>query len=205
MAEKTFKEIFDEFSKKMLDLDPENELDRYWSRIHNQALNEPDWESLYYAFPDGVEIRVESECFISTITITDTEGKEHEFITNAKSGNYFDYWMGFNHFESDHALSLKHLISDTDEYFIDRICATYSLKKLQEELTDDVLQKVFKGHNVVSFAYLLANPRKDVVEWALQHKEELGLKKVKRGFIAEYQAIPELKKLILNTLEKKGE
>lgn len=65
--------------------------------------------------------------------------------------------------------------------------------------------KYNKGNSVVSFEYLFANPRKEVVKWALKHKEELGLSKVAREFIEEYQAIPELKELILNTLEKKGE
>ena len=61
------------------------------------------------------------------------------------------------------------------------------------------------GHRLVDFRYLLANPRKDVVEWALKHKNELGLNDVDHEFIEKHQAIPELKELILNTLELKGE
>ena len=53
--------------------------------------------------------------------------------------------------------------------------------------------------------YFLINPRKDVVEWALKHKDELGIKNVKREFIEQHQAIPELKEMILNNLyEKEG-
>lgn len=204
MTEKTFKETFEAFSNKMLDLNPEYESNRNTNRIFHKGANEPDWESLYYNLPDGCDITVDTGNFISLITVSNNECEEYEFITNAISGNYFDYWIGFQHFEGDDAYSLKDLISRADQYLIDRECATLSLKELQEELTDDVLEKVFKGHDVVIFSYLLTNPRKDVVEWALKHKEELGLKGVKRKFVEEYQVVPELKELILNTLGKKG-
>ena len=75
------------------------------------------------------------------------------------------------------------------------------LAALQQELTDETLKKVFKGHHIVSFEYLLANPRKDVVEWALVHKDELGIGGVSSEFIEKYQAIPELKELIFQSLQ----
>ena len=45
---------------------------------------------------------------------------------------------------------------------------------------------------------------KDVIEWALKHKEELGLRYVQNSFIEKYQAIPELKELIFKELNKEG-
>ena len=52
----------------------------------------------------------------------------------------------------------------------------------------------------MSFKYLLANPRKEVVEWALKHKDELGLNKEDASIAEQYQAISELRELILQTL-----
>lgn len=78
-------------------------------------------------------------------------------------------------------------------------CATEDLKTIEEEVKGQY--KIVANEWVA--AYFLINPRKDVVEWALKHKDELGLNTVKREFIEKHQAIPELKELILKTL--KGE
>ena len=55
--------------------------------------------------------------------------------------------------------------------------------------------------------YLLVNPRKQVVEWALKNFDYNSYKVTCEWFrfIDERQAIPELKELIINTLEKQGE
>lgn len=204
MTDMTLKEIVNEFSKKMLDLNPECETERIQRNFFNECPKEPDWED-WYCRIDDAEIDVTLGTFIAIITVVDSEGEEYEFKTNSLSGRYLDCWISYDHFESDDAYSLKDYIREAEECFIDRECATYTLEALQEELTDEVLQNVYKGHHVVSFKYLLANPRRDVVEWALKHKEELGLTLVKPEFVGKYQAVPELKELILNTLEKKGE
>ena len=50
------------------------------------------------------------------------------------------------------------------------------------------------------------NPRRDVVEWALQTFDYKSQPDLQKGLdlVKDRQAIPELKELILNTLEKKG-
>ena len=199
MTDMTLKEIVNEFSKKMLDLNPECETERIQRNFFNECPKEPDWED-WYCRIDDAEIDVTLGTFIAIITVVDSEGEEYEFKTNSLSGRYLDCWISYDHFESDDAYSLKDYIREAEECFIDRECATYTLEALQEELTDEVLQNVYKGHHVVSFKYLLANPRKEVVEWALKHKDELGLNKVKLEFIEEHQAIPELKELIFKEL-----
>ena len=80
-------------------------------------------------------------------------------------------------------------------------CSTESL----ERITEDVQEQYEVVANEKVAEYFLINPRKDVVEWALKHKDELGIKNVKREFIEQHQAIPELKEMILNNLyEKEG-
>lgn len=136
--------------------------------------------------------------FTATICVIPADGEECEVITNLISGDFFDAWMAYDNYYPD---GIKQTIYCANKYAIQAKCATYSLHELQEELTDEVLQKVFKGHHVVSFDYFLANPRKDVIEWALKHKDELGLNKVEHSFVEKYQAIPELRDLILRTLK----
>ena len=227
MTEKTFKETFEAFSKEMLDLAPEQEFDRLAGRVANK-MERPDWELLYYDLGEDAEIMVNTEYFTSNISVIDSQGKIYSTITNALSGSFFENWLGFQHYGNSDPDALKGPIYENDQYSYERMydarstyeffttshqqkldsirirCLTWPLEKLKGELPND-LEKVFKGHDVMTLEYLLINPRKDVVEWALKHKEELDLKKVNPGFIKEYQAIPELKELILNTLEKKGE
>ena len=47
----------------------------------------------------------------------------------------------------------------------------------------------------------LINPRKEVVEWALEHRHVLGITEEEAIKAAQYQAIPELKERILKELE----
>ena len=75
-------------------------------------------------------------------------------------------------------------------------CLTEDLKTIEEEVKGQY--RIVANEGVAKF--FLINPRKDVVEWALKHKDELRLTTVKREFIEKHQAIPELKELILNTL-----
>lgn len=80
-------------------------------------------------------------------------------------------------------------------------CSSESLEKIIEEVQEQY--EVVSEEGVAR--YFLANPRKDVVEWALKHKDELKLNNVDHEFIEKHQAIPELKELILKELGKKGE
>ena len=75
-------------------------------------------------------------------------------------------------------------------------CSSEDLKTIEEEVKGQY--SIAANEGVARF--FLINPRKDVVEWALKHKDELQLTTVKREFIEKHQAIPELKQLILNTL-----
>ena len=55
--------------------------------------------------------------------------------------------------------------------------------------------------------FLLVNPRNEVVEWALDvfdYKSQPNIH-LELDFVESRQAIPQIKELILNTLEKKGE
>ena len=189
VEEMTLKEAIDEFLKMIAKYLPENEDNERFEELYTKITDEDAFIDVY------------PHDFTATISIS-TEDEEYEGTTNLISGITFDKLQWFN---LDFPEELPKYIHDGYLFATQLACATSSLEKIQKELTEEVLQTVFKGNSVVSFEYLFANPRKEVVKWALKHKEELGLSKVAREFIEEYQAIPELKELILNTLEKKGE
>ena len=157
---------------------------------------------LSYKFEDEGSLDIDMQNFTAVIVLTDEEENEYKIITNLISGDFFDALYGYGY--DDYITFLEYARYRTDQSSIDTKCATFNLEQIQDELTDEVLQKVFKGHNVVSFKYLLANPRKEVVEWALKHKNELGLNHNHCEFANKYQAIPELKELIFKELNKEG-
>ena len=88
-------------------------------------------------------------------------------------------------------------------------CATYPLEKIKEQIISfEFLEKeglIDKKNN--NFYYLFINPRKEVVEYALENKEyfysdNLVQKFFIQGFVKENQVNPELKELVLNELKQ---
>ncbi|MBP5343773.1 MAG: hypothetical protein J6Y85_01690 [Alphaproteobacteria bacterium] len=193
----SLQEVVDELSVRFLDAEYKdiNESEDRFMDLYDKICDEVD------------EIKVDSRVFIATIDFCSKDGDSlHQITTNAVSGALFDTLHELViQDECRTCLDLQEEVSKSSQSEIDISCVTYSLVELQEELTDEILQKIFKGHHVVSFEYLLANPRKDVVEWALKHKEELGLGVQHLEFAEQYQANDEIKELIVKTLQEKGE
>ena len=88
-------------------------------------------------------------------------------------------------------------------------CATYPLNKIKEQIISfEFLDKeglIDKERN--NFYYLFINPRKEVVEYALENKEyfysDNSVQKFFiQGFVEENQVNPELKELVLNELKQ---
>ena len=198
VEEMTIEEMVEELRNIVLDFEPSD------GHCFNEVDTIEDYlEDLTYKFEENGSVTTDIRNFTAVITLKDEEGNKYKIITNPISADFFDALYGYGY--DDYVTFLEYARYRTEQPSIDTRCATFSLEQIQEELTDEVLQNVYKGHNRVSFKYFLANPRRDVVEWALKHKEELGLTLVKPEFVEKYQAIPELKELILNTLGKKGE
>ena len=182
----TLKEKMDEFSKMLLDYLPENDDDDRFEELYEKIREEVD------------DIDVDTKDFITNIEFYPLEEDEiYQATTNIISGDFFSWRTSHDFAPLD---EYWRAIFNVNQFFLQKKCATYPLEKIQKELTDEVLQKVIKGHGYMDFKYLLANPRKDVVEWALKHKDELNFRGVPKDFIEERQAIPELKELILKTL-----
>ena len=198
VEEMTIKETAEELRTILLDYVPTKEGSFY--RPSNIELR---LEDLYYKFQDVSFIDVELRNFTAIIAFEDEVGDEYKITANPISTDFFDVLCSYGY--DDYFIFLKSGDYRTRQSLINTRCVTFTLEQIQEELTDEVLQNVFKGHHVVSFKYLLANPRKDVVEWALEHKDELGISKRDMSEVAKYQVIPELKELILNSLNDKGE
>lgn len=194
----TLEETMDEISETLLDYIIEYDYDKDYD--YHGFCEESRIEQLYTRLMEDISsVDVRLKNFIATIEfIHKDESKKYHMITNIISGFLFSWLYAKDRPCPD---ELADHSSSSFKHSINEKCATYSLAALQQELTDETLKKVFKGHHIVSFEYLLANPRKDVVEWALVHKDELGIGGVSSEFIEKYQAIPELKELIFQSLQ----
>ena len=163
---------------------------------------EQRFEDLYFKLEEHFyDIKLHN--FTAEIYFFDDNKKNYQITTNLITGDYYDRMLSCGYDDFKYALQSGEYNSSIQSE-IDIKCAVFPIDELKQELTNKILQKVFKGHDVVSFVYLLTNPRKDVIEWALKHKEELGLRYVQNSFIEKYQAIPELKELIFKELNKEG-
>ena len=106
-----------------------------------------------------------------------------------------EYWI----YEKGGLLTID--LKDNFYYKQSFFCVISDLKTIEEDIKGQY--QIVANEGVARC--LLINPRKEVVKWALQHKDELGISNEEISKAVKYQAIPELKELILNTLEKKGE
>ena len=188
----TLEEAVEEFRQMLLDYDS----------MGNDDAFEERFEELYFKVEEYFK-DIKLHNFTVEIYFSDDNKKSYQITTNLINGDYFDRMLSYGYDDFKYARQSGEYNSPFQSE-IDKKCAVFTLEELQQELTDEVLQKVFKGHDIVSFIYLLTNPRKDVIEWALKHKEELGLRYVQKRFIEKFQAIPELRELISNNLEIKG-
>ncbi len=81
---------------------------------------------------------------------------------------------------------------------------------LKNNREEELWGSVYDSYDPMSYFYLLFNPRKDVVEWALKNMKQLplevdGCSTYYEELIRTRQAIPELRELILKTLKIKKE
>ncbi len=121
------------------------------------------------------------------------------------------YWYG--RYEEDVYHEFFYIICEAYTKYQELLFSTCSLDTIKENVLvekqnpNELFQQNNGDHLYTSPWFLLVNPRKDVVEWALQNFEYKSQPKVQEGLdlVEDRQAIPELKELILNTLELKGE
>ncbi|MBP5343772.1 MAG: hypothetical protein J6Y85_01685 [Alphaproteobacteria bacterium] len=192
VEEMSIEEAIAEFSEILIEFRPKDQCTRFY-----ELYNKIDTDLGFYIDAKDFFTSIEFRKYASNMV-------RSRLITNVFSGAFFN-WVANCGDCTDYCICVnaENAICNDIKCSVKKKCAIYPLKKLQEELTDDILQKVINEHTAWLFEYLLINPRKDVVEWALKHKEELGLNKVERNFVEKYQVIPELRELIFNTLEVK--
>lgn len=179
----TFDEIVDEFSKLLLNYFGQDEDGRF--------------EKLYDKIAEKAKIDVDWEEFIAKIEIA-TKEKKYKFLTNSMSGRIFWAWM-FNGKTFPSLVDQILYYGQRDNIRIK--CITSDLKTIKKELTNKVLKTVFHRHYVVTLEFFLLNARRDVIEWALKHQDELGIGSDDYGFVSQNQANPDLKRYILENLE----
>ena len=120
------------------------------------------------------------------------------------------YWYG--RYEEDVYHEFFYIICEAYTKYQELLFSTCSLDTIKENVLvekqnpNELFQQNNGYHLYTSPWFLLVNPRRDVVEWALQTFDYKSQPDLQKGLdlVKDRQAIPELKELILNTLEKKG-
>ena len=128
---------------------------------------------------------------IGTISFFNENLPDKEFYLGMYNADYWTY-------ENNGLLTID--LKDFFYYKQSFFCIISDLKDIIEDIKGQY-QIVANEHVARCF---LINPRKEVVEWALEHKEELGFSKEEATEAAKHQAIPELKELVLKELDMKG-
>lgn len=133
-------------------------------------------------------------CFLALgkILFFDETIPEKEFYLGMYNA---DYWL----YEKNGLLTID--LKDFFHYKQSLFCIISDLKAILADIKE---QYQIVANEGVAMCFLI-NPRSEVVKWALEHKDELGISKGDMSEVAKYQVIPKLKELILNSLNDKGE
>ena len=136
-----------------------------------------------------VDMNASDGCFLGTGTISffDKTIPCKEFYLGIYNA---EYWI----YEKGGLLTID--LKDYFRYKQSLFCVISDLKTIEEDIKG---QYQIVANEGVARCFLI-NPRRDVVKWALQHKDELGIDKEDVSIATEYQAIPELKEMILKAL-----
>ena len=122
-----------------------------------------------------------------TISFFDKTIPDKEFYLGMYNA---DYWVYENN--GLFTLDLKDICYYKQSFF----CVISDLKDIEKDIKG---QYQIVANEGVARCFLI-NPRKEVVEWALKHKEELKLTKEDYAIAKKYLAIPELREMILKAL-----
>ena len=159
--------------------------------VQTKHWNNPELQKAYDDLCEIaiVDMKTGDGCFLGTGTISflDKTIPDKEFYLGMYNAEYWVYEKG------------GLLTIDLKDYFYYKqsfFCVISDLKDIVEDIKG---QYQIVANERVARCFLI-NPKKEVVEWALQHEEELGITKEEISLAAEYQAIPELKELILGSL-----
>ena len=137
-----------------------------------------------------VDMNTSDGYFLGTGTISffDKTIPDKEFYLGMYNA---DYWVYENN--GLFTLDLKDICYYKQSFF----CVISDLKDIEKDIKG---QYQIVANEGVARCFLI-NPRKEVVEWALKHKEELKLTKEDYAIAEKYLAIPELKEMILKALQ----
>lgn len=155
------------------------------------------FEQLYEKITDEAVIDVDKKYLVAEICICN-DNESYSIITNSVSGAIFDAWIFYG---KRFPGAMNQIIYYAQRDAIHLRCILANLRQIKDELKPKILKKVIRGHYIADFQCLLANPRKNVVEWALKHKDYLNYDFQDRNFAKYNQKNPELRKLILKTLD----
>lgn len=166
----------------------------FWKNHGNGTIDIPDLSDIVWMevefFPNDNNLKVVSK-----------------WIPSANA--LFLYWADKD--EYDICDEFTFVICESTNRNQSLVFATYDLDDIKELVlvegkdANDLFSEDIGDCCYASPWYLLINPRRDVVEWALQNLDYKSQLKVQDGLglVENRQAIPELKELVLKTL--KGE
>ena len=157
---------------------------KLWLEIEEYAdiHNEDGWGPYYVEVsftPKDRNDLMEIKTYILSSIFT----KFYYLMNDSSLEEEFEYQCGEAYAYMREALFATNTIEEIQSYFMGR-----DIKK--------TVQQSWDGEELYVNSYLLMNPRKDVVEWALENKDALCLDEYdyKKGL--QYQTVPELRALI---------
>ena len=166
--------------------------DRFIKLIQTKNFDELEVQEAYEALQKVADIDVGLDdgrvVTLGCVSFFDKALPEKEFYLGRKNAEWIVYGNAEMNFSEQYWV--LHAVQQL-------FCVIENLKTIKKEIEGHLSIMAHEG----IASYLLINPRKDVVEWALAHKDELDLRNVNPDFIKEHQAIPELRDLILKTLK----
>ena len=162
--------------------------------VQTKHWGNPELQKAYEDLCDVATVDVETgdRCFLAsgTISFLDDNIPDKEFYLGIFNA---DYWVYENN--GLFTLDLKDICYYKQSFF----CIISDLKAIEEDIKG---QYQIVANEGVARCFLI-NPRREVVEWALEHKDELGITEEEISKAIKYQAIPELKGIILNNYLRK--
>lgn len=166
--------------------------DRFIELIQTKNFDESEVQKAYKELQKVADIDVGLDdgrvVTLGCVSFFDKALPEKEFYLGRKNAEWIVYGNAEMNFSEQYWV--LHAVQQL-------FCVIENLKTIKKEIEGHL--SIIAHEGIAS--YLLINPRKDVVEWALAHKDELGLVNVNHDFIEKYQAIPELKELIFQSLQ----
>lgn len=163
-------------------------------------FNSEQYASVGYWLEDNEQIKLHENIGLNDVTLT-FQADNSNLTPITKIVSYEDYLTCMIYID-------RYSITDFCYEYMDMkrgvVFLTHDLDEITKLFDNDVkgtLKDEYMERIKSDFSYLLGNPRKEVVELALEHKDDFRFDSSDFNKGLEYQVVPELKELIKKELQ----